>query len=87
MKQNERPTRPALHVMQTHPIDLDELSLWGIVALRLLGELPVHDGRYGKNDRQSLRLQLSQDTVAKRKRSSTGVRKTVTRGRAICNIL
>jgi hypothetical protein len=30
------------------PIDLDELSFWGIVALRLPGELPVHDARYGK---------------------------------------
>jgi hypothetical protein len=34
--------------MQTHPIDLDELSFWGIVALRLPGELPDHDARYGK---------------------------------------
>jgi hypothetical protein len=45
VKQNQRPTLSALHVMQTHPVDLNEVPLWRIVALRFLGKLPVHDGR------------------------------------------
>jgi hypothetical protein len=51
VKQNQRPTLSALHVVQSYPVDLDELPLWRIIALRLPGKLPVHDGRCRKKTR------------------------------------
>jgi len=48
MKKNERPAATTLHIVQANPVDLDEPSLGGIVALRLLGKLPIYEGRRGQ---------------------------------------
>ena len=43
VKENQRPTIAAFHIVQTNPVDVDEPPLRRIIALRLLGKLPVYD--------------------------------------------
>ena len=47
VKQDQGPNLPVLYVMQTHAVDLNEVSLCGIVTVRLLSKLPVHERSCG----------------------------------------
>jgi hypothetical protein len=51
VKQDQRPTVSAFHIVETDPIDVDEPPSRGIVALRLLRKLPVYDRCRGQNTR------------------------------------
>src|ERR1700754_1486964 len=48
VEQNQGPALSAFHVVQSYPVDLDELSFGRIIALCLPGKLAVHDGRCSK---------------------------------------
>ena len=48
VQQDERLALATLDVVQADSIDLEELSLWGIAALRILCKPSVHQGRDGE---------------------------------------
>jgi hypothetical protein len=49
VKENQRPAIAAFHIVQTNPVDVDELSLRRIIAQRFIGKMPVGDCRRRHN--------------------------------------
>jgi hypothetical protein len=43
VKENQRPAIAAFHIVQMNPVDVDEPPPWRVIALRLLGKMPVCD--------------------------------------------